>query len=98
MFEAVASIDGLNMRVTYRTLRVLSAIGDRPGGSNREIASAAGIADQGQISKLLARLRELGFIRNIGLGHAAGAANAWSLTAKGDGLLRQCWPAAPRGD
>ena len=93
--EPLGAIDGLNMRVTYRTLRVLSVIGDRPGGSNREIALAAGIADQGQVSKLLVRLRDLGFIRNTGLGHAAGAANEWSLTAKGERLVGQYWPGAP---
>ena len=95
--EPLDVIDGLNMRLTYRTLRVLSAIGEHPGGSNREIASAAGIADPGQISKLLARLRDLGFIYNSGLGHTEGAANAWSLTAKGEQLVRQSWPAGPPG-
>jgi AcrR family transcriptional regulator len=91
----LGAIDDLNMRVTYRTLRVLSVIGDRPGASNREIALAAEIADQGQISKLLVRLRDLGLIRNGGLGHAMGAANEWSLTAKGEALVRQYWREAP---
>ena len=92
--EPLGAIEGLNMRVTYRTLRVLSVIGDRPGASNREIARAAGVADQGQISKLLVRLRDLGLIRNGGLGHTAGAANEWSLTAKGERLVGQYWPGA----
>lgn len=91
----LGAIDGLNMRVTYRTLRVLSAIGDRPGASNREIARAAEIADPGQISKLLARLRDLGLIHNGGLGHTKGAANEWSLTAKGERLVRGYWRGAP---
>ena len=49
------------VRLTYRTARVLSAIADYPGASNREVADRAGIVDQGQISKLLGRLeaREL---------------------------------------
>jgi AcrR family transcriptional regulator len=93
MFEPLAVIEGLDMRVTYRTLAVLSVIGNRPGGSNREIAVASGIADQGQISKLLGRLRDLGFIHNSGLGHTAGAANEWSLTTKGDELVQ----ASPMG-
>ena len=71
------------MRLTYRTVRVLCAIADHPSASNREVASAAGIADQGQISKLLARLQSLGLIRNEGLGQPRGAPNAWGLTAKG---------------
>ena len=41
------------MRLTYRTVRVLGAVGEHPGASNREIAERAGISDQGQISKLL---------------------------------------------
>jgi AcrR family transcriptional regulator len=95
--EPLGAIDGLNMRVTYRTLRVLAVIGDRPGLSNREIARAAGISDPGQISKLLARLRDLGFIRNTGLGQTAGAANEWSLTAMGERLVGQYWPGGPLG-
>ena len=47
------------MRLTYRTVRVLTFIGEHPGASNREIAEGSGIADQGQISKLLTRLARL---------------------------------------
>lgn len=74
---------GLPMRVTYRTLLVLGAIGEAPGASNREIADRAGVADQGQISKLLARLRTLGLIENSGPEQPAGSANRWRLTPRG---------------
>jgi len=77
---------GLQMRLTYRTIRVLLAIGEQPGASNREIGAAAGIEDQGQISKLLARLARLGLIHNAGLGHHTGAPNEWALTPKGQHL------------
>jgi AcrR family transcriptional regulator len=73
----------LDMRLTYRTVRVLIAIASNPGASNRQIGDAAGIADQGQISKLLARLDGLGLIENTGAGHSRGEANAWQLTRKG---------------
>jgi AcrR family transcriptional regulator len=76
-------LDGLDMRLTYRTVRVLIAIGSNPHASNRGVAAAAGIADQGQISKLLTRLQNLGLIANAGEGQAKGAPNAWALTAKG---------------
>jgi AcrR family transcriptional regulator/DNA-binding MarR family transcriptional regulator len=76
-------LEGLEMRITYRTVRVLIAIGSGPGASNREIASAAGIQDQGQVSKLLTRLEHLGLIHNEGVGPAKGAPNAWTLTDKG---------------
>ncbi len=76
-------LEGLDMRITYRTVRALIAIGSQPGASNREIATAAGIGDQGQISKLLTRLEHLGLIHNEGFGHAKGAPNAWALTERG---------------
>jgi AcrR family transcriptional regulator len=81
-------LDGLDMRLTYRTVRVLVAIGANPRASNRGVAAAAGIADQGQISKLLTRLQNLGLIRNEGEGQAKGAPNAWGLTPKGQEVER----------
>jgi AcrR family transcriptional regulator/DNA-binding MarR family transcriptional regulator len=70
------------MRLTYRTVRVLMSIASQPGASNRELGQAAGVSDQGQISKLLTRLAKIGLIENK-RGHARGAPNAWSLTARG---------------
>jgi DNA-binding MarR family transcriptional regulator len=61
----------------------LLAIAGRPGASNRQVADASGVADQGQISKLLARLEHLGLIKNGGVGPARGEPNVWRLTAKG---------------
>lgn len=72
----------LNMRLTYRTMRVLAAIAANPGGSNRVIARAAGVGDQGQISKLLMRLRKLGLVENRGA-PVKGEPNAWFLSARG---------------
>jgi AcrR family transcriptional regulator len=73
----------LEMRLTYRTVRVLLAIAAGPGASNREVGVGAGIDDQGQISKLLSRLERLGLIQNSGAGQVRGAPNAWALTKKG---------------
>jgi DNA-binding MarR family transcriptional regulator len=73
----------LEMRLTYRTVRVLMAIGEHPGVSNRRIADAASVSDQGQISKLLARLDHLGLIENSGFGQAKGESNSWLLTKRG---------------
>jgi AcrR family transcriptional regulator len=87
----VAPVDPLrelDMRLTYRTVRVLVAIGElntkgyQP--SNRKVADAAGIRDQGQISKLLTRLEHLGLIHNTGDSHAKGEPNAWTLTEHGE--------------
>ncbi len=73
----------LEMRLTYRTVRVLLAISSGPLASNREVGVAAGIEDQGQISKLLSRLEKLGLIENSGGGQVRGAPNAWTLTKRG---------------
>jgi DNA-binding MarR family transcriptional regulator len=87
----------LDMRLTYRTVRVLIAIGSHAGASNRQVGEAAGIADQGQISKLLARLDGLGLIENRGAGHSRGEANAWRLSEKGQEVERTIRAeAAPR--
>jgi AcrR family transcriptional regulator len=73
----------LEMRLTYRTVRVLMAVAAHPGSSNRQVGVASGMQDQGQISKLLSRLHRLGLIQNTGVGPTKGAPNAWTLTAKG---------------
>ncbi len=85
-------LDGLNMRLTHRTVRVLMVIAERPGASNREIAEGSGIADQGQISKLLTRLARLKLVENTGDGQEKGASNAWHLTARGEQVERATRP------
>ena len=83
------------MRTTYRTARVLSAIGSAPRSSNREIAAASGILDEGQASKLLGRLERRGMITNVGLGAGFGEPNAWLLTARGRHLAQMSRHDAP---
>jgi AcrR family transcriptional regulator len=79
---------GATVRLTQRTALVLGAIADYPGASNREVADRAGVVDQGQISKLLARLQAAGLIVNIGDGPPArGAPNSWRLSERGEALL-----------
>ena len=81
-------VEGLGGRVTYRTLRVLAAVaelGERGcDPSNREIAEHAGIVDQGQIARMLARLEGLGVLERDGgrarPRSARGERNAWRLT------------------
>jgi AcrR family transcriptional regulator len=84
---SVDPLQGVRMRVTYRTAQVLEGVGElsQEGAypSNREIAAFAGISDPGQISKLLRRLERLGLLENRGGGHAQGEPNAWRLTATG---------------
>lgn len=85
-------LDGLKIRLTYRTIRVLVAIGQCPGQSNREVAEASDIVDQGQISKLLSRLGGLQLIENRGDGQEKGGTNAWLLTGRGEQLVRATKP------
>jgi AcrR family transcriptional regulator len=85
-------LEGLSMRLTYRTVRVLMVISEHPGASNREIAGGSDITDQGQISKLLNRLARLKLVENLGEGQGKGAANAWHLTVRGAQVERATRP------
>jgi AcrR family transcriptional regulator/DNA-binding MarR family transcriptional regulator len=85
-------LQGLPMRLTYRTARVLHAVSESPGISNRTVGNEAGVSDQGQISKLLARLERLGLITNSGQGHVKGEANAWRLTPAGEQITQNIHP------
>jgi AcrR family transcriptional regulator len=85
-------LEGLGMRLTYRTVTVLAAIAENPGASNRQVADIAGIVDQGQVSKLLSRLAGLDLIENHGFGQAKGAANAWRLTGRGTRVVQATNP------
>jgi AcrR family transcriptional regulator/DNA-binding MarR family transcriptional regulator len=62
----------------------LSGRGDSP--SNREIARAAGVKDEGQISKLLRRLEDHGLLENTS-GASPAAGNAWRLALPGEELI-----------
>jgi AcrR family transcriptional regulator len=85
---------GLDMRITYRTLRVLAAVAAQPGASNREVADHAEIADAGQVSKLLGRLGRLGLIANRRDSQARGECNVWMLTARGNRVQQGIEPRA----
>jgi AcrR family transcriptional regulator len=94
--SAADPLQGVAMRLTYRTARVLEAAGEHPGASNRQVADLAGIGDPGQVSKLLRRLERLGLLKNRGGGHAQGEPNEWSLTAKGQIVTGHIRMHAPR--
>ena len=82
-----SAIAELKIRMTYRTMRTVIAVSEHSGASNAEIARAAGVADQGQISKLLARLEREKLVTNAGRGAAhRGEANSWRLTPAGQRL------------
>ncbi len=82
-------LDKVEMRLTYRTTRVLECVAEHPGASNRAVGESAGVTDPGQISKLLRRLERLELLKNDGLGHAKGEPNAWKLTPFGGQLVQR---------
>ncbi len=86
--RALDPLAGLEMRLTYRTVRVLTAIAVNPDATNSRIADAAAIVDQGQISKLLARLARLGLAENTRPGRVGRGENAWRLTELGARIQR----------
>jgi AcrR family transcriptional regulator len=93
---------GLDMRLTYRTVRVLLAVAELGGresmggaSNNRQVADASGVADQGQMSKLLRRLEHLGLIANDMPRPGRGEPNAWTLTARGREVERAIRAQAP---
>jgi AcrR family transcriptional regulator len=81
----------IDFRLTVRTQKVLVAVDELAGRgsdpSNRQIADAAGVADPGQISKLLARLEGLGLLHNTS-GESQGVPNAWRMTPRGEEIAR----------
>ncbi len=73
--------------VTHRTTMVLRAIARAPRSSNREIAAAAGIDDDGQSSHLLRRLARRGLIEKVAPRSGSRRENAWLLTPSGRRVL-----------
>lgn len=82
----------LGIRLTYRTVRVLSAVAllaeEGSSTSNTQIARDAGVADLGQMSKLLARLSRVGLLENTASAASKGEAYAWRLTERGQQVYR----------
>jgi AcrR family transcriptional regulator/DNA-binding MarR family transcriptional regulator len=78
----------LSIRLTHRTVGVLQAVAENPGAGNRVVREAAGVVDQGQISKLLHRLERHGLLQNTGIGRSTNETNEWSLTPCGEEVVR----------
>lgn len=86
----------ISVRLTMRTTKVLNTIAEHPGASNRQVAELAGIEDQGQASKLLARLAQAGLVENTNLTAEYGTPNSWRLAGEGErlvGTLSSCFAA-----
>ncbi len=73
--------------VTRRTTLALEAIARAPRSSNRDVAAAAGIGDEGQTSHLLGRLAQRGLIAKVPPRSGSRRENAWLLTASGQRVI-----------
>jgi AcrR family transcriptional regulator/DNA-binding MarR family transcriptional regulator len=93
----IGTLKPADFRLTVRTYAVLAAVGERPGVSNREVSDLVRVADQGQISRLMARLEEQGLLQNTG-GHIQGVAKAWRLTPRGEEILCAARPESERSN
>ena len=82
--------------VTHRTTLVLGAIARAPRSSNREIAAAAEICDEGQTSHLLRRLARRGLIEKVAPLSGSRRENAWLLTPCGRQVMELIDRRAPR--
>jgi AcrR family transcriptional regulator len=91
-YNAIADLGLHDLRLTYRTLRVLAVVAERPGLGNNEVGERAGVSDAGQTSKLLARLARLELLENTAAAGHVGAPKAWRLTAAGATLERAFRP------
>ncbi len=81
-FEVVSPVP-----FTYRATLVLRVVACAPRSSNREIAEAAGLADEGQTSHLLRRLARRGLIEKVTPRNGSRRENAWVLTQCGRRVL-----------
>jgi AcrR family transcriptional regulator/chromosome segregation and condensation protein ScpB len=76
----------VDYRLTVRARIALAAVAGRPGMSNREVSEEIGLADQGQISRIMKRLVEQGLIENART-NSKRVARAWRLTADGEAVV-----------
>ena len=74
---------------------MLSAIARAPRSSNREIAAAAGMVDEGQTSHLLRRLAQRGLIEKVTPRSGSRRENAWLLTPAGRRVIELLGLASP---
>lgn len=87
--DGTADLDVLKTpagRVSSRASLVVSIIGAEPELNSKELASRAGVMNDGHASRLLARLERLGLIENARGPDRRLGAKAWRLTTAGEKL------------
>jgi AcrR family transcriptional regulator/DNA-binding MarR family transcriptional regulator/alkylated DNA nucleotide flippase Atl1 len=76
----------LDHRLTVRAQGALAAVAEQPGLNNREVSEVIGLADQGQVSRIMKRLQEQGLVENT-QAHAKRLARAWRVTTDGEAVI-----------
>jgi DNA-binding MarR family transcriptional regulator len=84
--RAARAASPVDYRLTVRTQMALAAVGGRPGLNNREVSEVIGLADQGQVSRMMKRLGAQGLVENA-LGRGSRQVKAWRLTADGEAVI-----------
>jgi AcrR family transcriptional regulator/DNA-binding MarR family transcriptional regulator len=85
--RSLASTSPVDYRLTIRTQMALAAVGGRPGLNNREVSEIIGLADQGQISRMMKRLQTQGLIENVQGHNTKRQVRAWRLTTDGEAMI-----------
>ena len=85
--KGASAIGELPILFTHRTTLVLRAIAAFPRSSNAAIARAAGLTDEGQMSKLLKRLEHRGLIEHVKPERGSRRLKAWLITPTGRRVL-----------
>jgi DNA-binding MarR family transcriptional regulator len=85
--DAASPSGELPILFTHRTTLVLRAIAALPRSSNAAIARAAGLTDEGQMSKLLKRLEQRGLIEHVTPQRGSRRLKAWLITPTGRRVL-----------
>ncbi len=83
---SLGAVSPVDYRLTVRTQMALAAVGGRPGLNNREVSEIIGLADQGQISRMMRRLSDQGLVENA-QGHTGRQVKAWRLTMDGEAVI-----------
>jgi AcrR family transcriptional regulator/DNA-binding MarR family transcriptional regulator len=76
----------VDYRLTVRTQMALATVANHPDLNNREVSELIGLADQGQISRMMRRLVEQGLVENVS-GNTRRLARAWRLTPQGEAVI-----------
>jgi AcrR family transcriptional regulator/DNA-binding PadR family transcriptional regulator len=82
----LGSVSPVDYRLTIRTQMALAAVGGRPGLNNREVSEIIGLADQGQISRMMKRLQSQGLVEDAHR-DVKRQARAWRLTSDGEAVI-----------